>query len=134
VIKLHWQRPGLVAATLVQNTPGSGDVLDKKPLQSVVRKGMDASLTAIPASRMTAGKRPAWTRSSRRPVIKKLVVYGIATDYCVKATARMRCCRLQGHHGQEFLSRGVAPDTSAKALDEMKAKGITVVEDLDIVN
>jgi hypothetical protein len=30
------------------------------------------------------------------------------------------------------LSRGVAPETSAKALDEMKAKGITVVEDLDV--
>jgi len=30
------------------------------------------------------------------------------------------------------LSKGVAPETSAKALDEMKAKGITVIEDLDI--
>jgi hypothetical protein len=30
------------------------------------------------------------------------------------------------------LSRGVAPDTSAKALADMKAKGITVIEDLDI--
>jgi hypothetical protein len=26
----------------------------------------------------------------------------------------------------------VAPETSAKALDEMKAKGITVIEDLDL--
>jgi hypothetical protein len=26
----------------------------------------------------------------------------------------------------------VAPETSAKALDEMKAKGIAVIEDLDI--
>jgi len=30
------------------------------------------------------------------------------------------------------LSRGVAPDTSQKALDEMKAKGIVILDDLDL--
>jgi hypothetical protein len=30
------------------------------------------------------------------------------------------------------LSRGVAPDTSQKAIDEMKGKGIVVLDDLDL--
>jgi len=30
------------------------------------------------------------------------------------------------------LSRGVAPDTSQKAIEEMKAKGIVVLDDLDL--
>jgi len=30
------------------------------------------------------------------------------------------------------LSRGVAPDTSQKAIDEMKAKGIVILDDLDL--
>jgi nicotinamidase/pyrazinamidase len=29
------------------------------------------------------------------------------------------------------LSRGVAPDTSQKAINEMKAKGVVVLNDLD---
>jgi nicotinamidase/pyrazinamidase len=30
------------------------------------------------------------------------------------------------------LSKGVTPDTSQKAIDEMKAKGIVVLDDLDL--
>jgi nicotinamidase/pyrazinamidase len=68
----------------------------------------------------------------KKDKIKKLVVYGIATDYCVKATALDA-----GAAGYKVtliknLSRGVAPDTSEKAIDEMKAKGIIVLDDLDL--
>ena len=64
--------------------------------------------------------------------IKKVVVYGIATDYCVKATAVEAAAAGYKVIMVKKLSKGVAPETSAKALDEMKAKGITVIEDLDI--
>jgi nicotinamidase/pyrazinamidase len=64
--------------------------------------------------------------------IKKVVVYGIATDYCVKATAIDAAAAGYKVIMVKNLSKGVAPETSAKALDEMKAKGITVIEDLDI--
>jgi nicotinamidase/pyrazinamidase len=30
------------------------------------------------------------------------------------------------------LCRGVAPDTSQKAIDEMKAKGVLILDDLDL--
>jgi hypothetical protein len=32
------------------------------------------------------------------------------------------------------LCRGIAPDTSQKAIDEMKAKGIVILDDLDLEN
>jgi len=32
----------------------------------------------------------------------------------------------------ESLCRGVAPDTTKAALEEMKSKGITIVKDLDL--
>ena len=51
---------------------------------------------------------------------------GIATDYCVRATAL-------DAHTEGFDTRvltemcaGVAPDTSAAALEEMRAAGITL--------
>jgi nicotinamidase/pyrazinamidase len=31
------------------------------------------------------------------------------------------------------LCRGVAPDTSQKAIEEMKAKGIVILDDLDLL-
>ena len=64
--------------------------------------------------------------------IKELIVYGIATDYCVKATAIDAVAAGYKVTVIEGLSRGVAPDTTAKALEEMKAKGIIIKTDVDI--
>ena len=61
-----------------------------------------------------------------------MVVYGIATDYCVKATAIDAADAGYKVIVVEDLCRGVAPDTSKKALEEMKAKGITVMKELDL--
>ena len=64
--------------------------------------------------------------------IKELVVYGIATDYCVKATAVDAADAGYKVTVIEDLCKGVAPDTTAKALKEMKDKGITVKKSLDL--
>ncbi len=64
--------------------------------------------------------------------VTELLVVGLATDYCVKATAIDAAAAGYKVIMVKNLSKGVAPETSAKALDEMKAKGITVVESLDI--
>jgi nicotinamidase/pyrazinamidase len=58
--------------------------------------------------------------------IQDLIVYGIATDYCVKATALDAAKAGYKVTVVAGLSRGVAPDTTAKALEEMKATGIAI--------
>jgi len=60
------------------------------------------------------------------------VVYGIATDYCVRATALDALANGYKVILIEDLCRGVAADTSAKALEEMKEKGVIVMKALDI--
>ena len=61
-------------------------------------------------------------------------MYGIATDYCVKATA------IDGKNAGfdvvfvKSLSRGVAPDTIQAALAEMEQKGIKIVDTINYKN
>ncbi|MBT8371016.1 MAG: isochorismatase family protein, partial [Deltaproteobacteria bacterium] len=59
-------------------------------------------------------------------------VYGIATDYCVKATAIDAVNAGYKVTVIEGLSKGVAPDTTAQALKEIKEKGITIKKELDM--
>ena len=65
-------------------------------------------------------------------MVSKVVVFGIATDYCVKATALDAQKNGFKVIVVEDLSKGVAPGTTKAAIEEMKAKGIVVLKDLDI--
>ena len=59
--------------------------------------------------------------------IQKVVVYGLATDYCVKATA---LDAMEAGYEVDLildLCRGVSPDTTDAAIEEMEAKGVTIV-------
>ncbi len=68
----------------------------------------------------------------RRNGIEKVVVYGIATDYCVRATAIEAAHAIYDVIMIEELCRGVAPDTSEMALEEMKRSGVIILDKLDI--
>jgi nicotinamidase/pyrazinamidase len=64
--------------------------------------------------------------------INKVVIYGIATDYCVRATSLDAIAAGYKVIVIKNLCRGIAPDTSQKAIDEMKAKGVIILENLDL--
>jgi nicotinamidase/pyrazinamidase len=63
--------------------------------------------------------------------VERLIIYGIATDYCVRATA------LDGRAAGfpvtvvEDLCRGVSRETTAAAIAEMKRMGVMVTPTLD---
>ena len=65
-------------------------------------------------------------------LIKNLIVYGLATDYCVKAIVIDAVDVGYKVTVIEGLSKGVAPETTAQALEDMKAKGIIIKADLDM--
>jgi len=132
VIKLHGKDQVLWPNHCVQNTPGAEILLDKKLFKAVVKKGMDAQFDSYSGFQDDGGKKTEMDKILKKAGIKKVLVYGIATDYCVKATAIDAAAAGYKVVMVKNLSRGVAPETSAKALDEMKAKGITVIESLDI--
>lgn len=132
VIKLHGKDQVLWPPHCVQKTPGAELLLDKKLFKAVVKKGMDAPYDSYSGFQDDGGKKTDMDKLLKKEKINKVVVYGIATDYCVRATALDAVAAGYKVIMIKNLSRGVAPDTSQKAIDEMKAKGIVILDDLDL--
>ena len=114
----------------VQGTENAGLLLDKNLFLAVVRKGQDKKYDSYSGFQDDGGNQTDMAKILKQSNVKELVVYGIATDYCVKATAIDAAKEGYKVTVIENLCRGVAPESSAKALQEMKDKGITVKQDL----
>ncbi|MCX8118893.1 MAG: bifunctional nicotinamidase/pyrazinamidase [Desulfobacterota bacterium] len=132
VIKLHGKDQVLWPPHCVQNTPGAEILLDKKLFKAIVKKGMDPQYDSYSGFQDDGGKKTELDQILKKDKIKKVVVYGIATDYCVRATVLDAVAAGYQVVMIKNLSRGVAPDTSQKAIDEMKAKGVVILDDLDL--
>ena len=130
--KVHGKDQVLWPPHCVQKTPGAEVLLDNKLFKAVVKKGMDPQYDSYSGFQDDGGKKTEMDTILKKDKIKKVVVYGIATDYCVRATALDAAAAGYKVIMIKNLSRGVAPDASQKALDEMKAKGVAVLDDLDL--
>ncbi len=80
---------------------------------------------------MTGGAKTEVDSILKAAGIKKLVVYEPATDYRVLATAVDAAANGYNVVVIEGLSKGVAPDTTAKALETLRTKGIQVLKEID---
>ena len=115
----------------VQETENAKVLLDDDLFVAIVQKGKDKRYDSYSGFQDDGGAKTGMNKILKENGIKELIVYGIATDYCVKATAIDAVDAGYSVTVVEGLSKGVAPDTTARALDEMKAKGITLVKELD---
>jgi nicotinamidase/pyrazinamidase len=134
VIKLHGKDQVLWPPHCVQNTPGAEILLDKELFKAIVRKGMDPQYDSYSGFQDDGGKKTNMDTLLKQDKIKKVVIYGIATDYCVRATSLDAIATGYKVIVIRNLCRSIAPDTSQKAIDEMKAKGIVILDDLDLEN
>jgi nicotinamidase/pyrazinamidase len=132
VIKLYGKDQVLWPPHCVQNTPGAEILLDNKLFRAVVRKGMDPRYDSYSGFQDDGGKKTEMDNLLKKDKIKKVVLYGIATDYCVRATALHAADAGYQVVVIKRLCRGVAPDTTQKAIEEIKAKGVVVLDDLDL--
>lgn len=115
----------------IQETENAKVLLDKNLFVAIVKKGKDKRYDSYSGFQDDGGAKTEMDAILKKNGIKELIVYGIATDYCVKATAIDAAAAGYKVTVVEGLSRGVAPDTSAKALEEMKAKGVNLVKELE---
>jgi nicotinamidase/pyrazinamidase len=116
----------------VQNTPGAEILIAAEGSIETVQKGMDAKFDSYSGFADDGGRKTGLDSVLKKDSLKKLIIYGLATDYCVKATA---IDALEAGYKVtviEGLSKGVALETTARALEEMKTKGIIVKAELDM--
>jgi nicotinamidase/pyrazinamidase len=110
----------------VQGTKNAELILDDTLFDAVVRKGQDRRYDSYSGFQDDGRARTEMDSLLKKRGIQELIVYGIATDYCVKATALDAANAGYKVAVVAGLSRGVSPDTVARALEEMKANGITI--------
>ena len=125
-IKIEERTQVLWPPHCVQDTEGAKILLDKKLFKAVVQKGKDKKYDSYSGFQDDGGAKTEMNATLKKDGIKEVIVYGIATDYCVKATAIDAAKAGYKVTVIEELCKGVAPDTTAKAIKEMKDQGVTV--------
>lgn len=115
----------------VQHTDAANILVDNSLFTAIIQKGTDPKYDSYSGFEDDNGKKTQLESLLRKQGITNLFVFGLATDYCVKATALD--AKKAGFDVTVVtgLSRGVAPETTEKALEEMKAAGIKVIEEMD---
>ena len=115
----------------VQGTENARVLPDNNLFLAIVKKGQDPRFDSYSAFQDDGGRKTEMDSILKGNQIGTVVVYGIATDYCVRATALDALANGYKVILIEDLCRGVAPDTSAKALEEMKEKGVILMKQAD---
>ncbi len=119
-------------AHCVQGTKGAEILVNPALITKVVRKGMNPKFDSYSGFMDDGGAKTELDATLKAAGVKTLIIYGIATDYCVKATA------LDGLKAGykvvvvQDLCRGVADQTSKAAWEEMRDKRIEVWPSLDL--
>lgn len=128
VIEIEGRKQVLWPPHCIQGTRGARILIDNNLFWAVIQKGRDRRFESYSGFRDEGGN---WTELDtvlKVNGIKTLIIYGLATDYCVKATA------LDARDlGYEVLllkdfCRGVSSETTEKALKELKEKGVKIIE------
>jgi nicotinamidase/pyrazinamidase len=100
--------------------------LDPQPFHAIFLKGeYQAAYSGFEAKTVDGVDLTSWLRSHS---VSDVDVCGIATDYCVRATALDS--RREGFKTRVLLDlvAGVAPATTRRALDELRAADIALVD------
>jgi nicotinamidase/pyrazinamidase len=98
--------------------------LDPQPFDAIFLKGEHAAAYSGFEGRTTEGEALAdWLRARG---VEHVDVCGLATDHCVRATALD--AQSEGFDTRVLteMCAGVAPGTTAAALEEMRAAGVTL--------
>jgi nicotinamidase/pyrazinamidase len=133
VIKLHGKPQVLWPPHCIQGTENAKILVDNTVFTLVAQKGMMKDWDSYSGFYIGDSKKTVLESALKKAGVDKLIMFGIATDYCVKSTAIDGAKLGFQVIVVEDLCRGVDPKTSAAAIKEMKKNGVKVVKTLSDV-
>jgi nicotinamidase/pyrazinamidase len=131
-VEIEGRRQVLWPPHCVQGTENARILVDNNLFQAVVQKGRDRQYDSYSAFQDDGGHQTEMESILRRNGMERLVIYGIATDYCIRATALDALRAGFKVTVIEELCRGVALDTSQAAWEEMKELGVIILQKFDV--
>lgn len=132
VITIQGKEQVLWPPHCIQNTDGAKILLDRTLFDAVVQKGTEVAFDSYSAFKDDGGSPTQLHDLLQAQGIRQLIVYGIATDYCVKATVLDAVQLGYKVIVIKSLIRGVDPETSRRALEEIERLGVMVLDKLDL--
>ena len=130
VIQISGRTQVLWPPHCIQNTENAKVLLDNRLFQAIVKKGKDKRFDSYSGFKDDGGANTEMDQLLKRHGIRELIIYGIATDYCVKATAIDAAAAGYKVTLIEGLCKGVDPETTVGALQQMKDLRIKVEKEL----
>lgn len=115
----------------VQGTEGAELLLHEELIDAVVRKGTETFYDSYSGFQDEGAHPTPLHLLLQKRGTSRTVVYGVATDYCVKATV-LDALDL-GYEAVVItdLTRGVSPETTEQALDAMTRRGAVFVHGIE---
>lgn len=116
----------------IQGTLGAKILVDNNLFLGVVQKGRDRRFDSYSGFKDDGGNPTELDSILRFYEIRRIILYGLAIDYCVKATALDG--RALGYEVWlvEDLSRGVSPEAARAALKELAEAGVRICTSADV--
>lgn len=131
IVEINGRTQVLWPPHCVQGSKNARLLIDERFFSAVIKKGKDEKYDSYSGFQDDGGDKTGLDILLKNNGIDRLVVFGIATDYCVKATAIDAIAAGYEVTVIENLCRGVAPETTVEAINEMKGKGIHIFKQLN---
>jgi nicotinamidase/pyrazinamidase len=116
----------------VQGSHGADILIPAALINETVQKGANLDCDSYSAFADDGGQETNLNSILDANNIKTIIVYGIATDYCVKYSVLHGLARGKKVYVVEDLCRGVDPAGSKKALEDMRKQGAIIIDSEDL--
>jgi nicotinamidase/pyrazinamidase len=116
----------------IQGTENARVIIDNNLFLAIVKKALHPGFDSYSAFRDEGGNETELDNMLRRNNVRKVVNFGLATDYCVKYTSLDGLRKGYRFIVIESLSRGITQESTAQAIKEMKSEGAVIMKGLDI--
>ena len=107
----------------VKDTPGSKILISNNIFDRIFSKGYRKNFDSYSGFADEGGEETDLDETLTHHNINSLIIYGIATDYCVKATVLDALIRGYDVYVKEHLCRGTNSISTSAAIEEMSKRG-----------